>query len=61
MPLCLLGISSLYTASLDDLGYEAPLFIFIVVIANIIWSAKGAYEQALHHNYLLEKEEGEDN
>lgn len=52
-----LGISSLHTDSLDNSGYEASIFLFIIVIANLIWSAKEAYEQALHHNFLLDKEE----
>ena len=57
--LVLFGVSTLYTAILENSGYEAPIFLFIVVIANIIWSATGAYNQALHHNAILEKEESE--
>ena len=48
---------SLYDAILKGYGFEAPLFLAIGAIANMIWSAIGAYNQALHHNALIEEED----
>ncbi len=52
-------IKFLYIALLEGDGFEVPLFLAIGIIANIIRSALEAYNQALHHNALLEAEENE--
>ena len=52
-------IYTLYSAILEGSGFEGPLFLAIAVLANVIWSATGAYNQALHHNAILDSEENE--